>query len=152
MKTTVSLPVQPHVLKYLSFKYGPSCTYSNNLSIAPLVRATISEPTKSNIKSFPVLHYYDIVLTEHYLNKFDVVYSRHKIFQFNADADSRFREELYQFMILNNDIYGIKYKTSFRDFLNALGITENDIKFETLLKDFQRKRSRKVGERLGTLA
>lgn len=152
LKTTLSFPVQPHIFKYLTFKYGPFCIYASNLSLAPILRAAISEHTKSNVKSFPTNHYYDVQLTEHYLNKFDVVYSRHKIYQFNADADTKFREELYQFMIMNNDIYGMKYKTSFRDFLEVMGITENDIKFETLLKDFQRKRDRKEGEKLGTVS
>ena len=150
LKTTLSFPVQSHVLKYLQFKYGSFCIYASNLSLAPILRAAISEHTKSNVKSFPTQHYYDVQLTEHYLNKFDVVYSRHKIYQFNADADTKFREELYHFMIMNHDIYSIKYKTSFRDFLKRIGITENDIKFETLLKDFQRKRDKKVGEKLGT--
>lgn len=138
------------MLKYLTFKYGPQVTYSSNLSIAPMLRSAISERSRSNAKSFPTEHYYDVLLTEHYFNKFDVVYSKHKIYQFNSDADTRFREELYQFMIMNNDIYGVKYQTSFRDFLAVMDITEKDIKFETLLKDFQRKRNRKSEEKLGT--
>ncbi|SDT15280.1 hypothetical protein SAMN05192545_2886 [Maribacter dokdonensis] len=152
LKTTLSFPVQPHILKYLIYKYGECCVYASNLSLAPILRAAISEQTKSNIKSFATQCFYDVQLTEHYLNKFDVVYSRHKIYQFNADADTKFREELYTFMIMNHDVYGIKYKTSFRDFLAVMDITENDIKFETLLKDFQRKRDRKAGERLATIS
>lgn len=151
LKTTLSFPVQIHVLKYLTFKYGTCFLYSPASSLAPILRSTISGNGQSSVKSFPSFHYYDVVLTEKYINKSDVIYSKNKIYQFNSDVDNKFREDLYQFMIVNNEIYNIKYKTSFRDFLNRLGITENDIKFETLLKDFQRKRSRAADEKLGTI-
>lgn len=143
MKCSLHFPVQPHVLKYLRFRYGPNFVYTNNSSIAPIIRAVLSDPVNSKASKFISDHHYEIILGSYYHNRFKVIYSKEKIFQFNADVDWLFREELYQFMILNRNIYDIKYRTSMRDFLKKLGITEDDIKQETLLKQFGRNYSKK---------
>tara|TARA_R110002167_G_scaffold364968_1_gene588343 strand:+ start:1514 stop:1960 length:447 start_codon:yes stop_codon:yes gene_type:complete len=138
MKSVVFFPVKPHVFKFLKFKYGDSVTYSSGLSLSPVIRTAISDAEICSVSPFSTNLHYPVELSSFYLNKFDVVYSKKKAYQFNADVDTMFREELYQFMNMNHDIYGVQYNTSFRDFLKRLEITEDDIKHETLLKQFRR--------------
>lgn len=139
MYTSIYFPVKPHVFKYLVYRFGESFTYANNSTLAPIIKSTICTTTKSNTKIFISDFKYQVNLTEYYFNKFNVVFSRAKLYDFNLDVDRLFREELFQFMILSKNIYNHSYKSTLKDFLEKLNITENDIKLETLLKDFTRK-------------
>lgn len=48
------------------------------------------------------------------------------------------REELFNTCIFNNINYGIEYQTTILDFLAQYDITEEELSYETLRKDFNR--------------
>ena len=52
-----------------------------------------------------------------------------------------FREELYFHAVMNNLHYGIDYKTSIQNVLDSYDILEDELSYETLRKDFNRKKA-----------
>lgn len=138
MHSIIFFPVRGYIKKFLNHRFGKSHTYCNGSILAPIIRSVISSPSKSPPSDFESPHFYEVKLPESYLSTFNVQYSSEKIYEFNNDVNSLFREELFQFMIMNKDIYNIKYRTSLRDFLIRCEITETEMKLETLLRAFQR--------------
>lgn len=144
MRSIVSFPVKPHIKKYLNFRFGDKFVYNHSSVLAPIVRVVVSEASKTKTaSSFSSPHTYDVELSAFYLSKFGVVYSKDKLYQFNSNVDILFRSELYQFMMANKMVYNIKYRESLRDIFKIMNITEEDIKMESILRDFVRKHDKK---------
>jgi len=146
LKFHIHFPVKPYLHKYLTHKFGPNFTYSKTSILSPVIKAVLTENVSSDLMGFEDSELYEVVIPQHYFNKNSISFSVNKTYQFNNDVDHIFREELFQFMVLNNEIYGIKFRTSFRDYLKKFDITENDVKYETLLKHFQRNHRKKEEE------
>nr|DAN64617.1 MAG TPA: hypothetical protein [Caudoviricetes sp.] len=56
-------------------------------------------------------------------------------------VDSHFRKELFRNAVLNNHYYCIPYRTSILNSLQAYNITESELSYETIRKDFNRKKN-----------
>lgn len=138
MNSVIYFPVKSYILKYLQFRYGPQFLYTQSSSLAPIIRSVLSKETVNFYKPFSNKLGYPVELTDLYVSRYGVFFNQKKLYQFNNDVDNLFREELFQFMNLNKDIYNIKYRVTLRDFLNRMDITEDDIKIGTLLKSFTR--------------
>lgn len=61
-------------------------------------------------------------------------------FQIVKSIDRNLREELYIKAIFNKDKYGIDYQTTILDWLEMYDISEEELSYESLRKDFNRKR------------
>lgn len=59
---------------------------------------------------------------------------------FNDQMDKMFREELYSHMIIWKSLDKKLFLKTMRSFLEVYGIEEDDIKTETLYRDFKRKK------------
>lgn len=57
-----------------------------------------------------------------------------------------FREELYYQAVMNNIHYGIDYKTSIQNILDSYDILEEELSYETLRKDFNRKKEQIINK------
>ena len=144
MNCIIEFPVKNHIKKYLVFKYGQLYKYSSTSSLAILIRDTLSKESYYNLNKFKNTESYQIELNQPYISRYGVFFDENKLYQFNREVEHLFREELYQFMNFNKNIYKLKYRTSLRDFLKTMEITEEDIKIETLLRDFDRKHNKKI--------
>ncbi|MCT8340512.1 hypothetical protein MG296_10640 [Flavobacteriaceae bacterium TK19130] len=141
---TQHFPVSSHVYKYLIRRCGSD---------------TIEASRKSFIGSFVLsLHNrnYDIALSnsdEGLDYTFNVIIPMHKYEKvgmhitlensqlFNNQLDKMFRDELFCHLIINKSREKKTYMKSLRSFLDVYNITEDDIKQETLYRDFKRKKA-----------
>lgn len=139
MNTVISFPVKSYIYKYLACRYGMNFTYTKISALAPIIRNTLSKNFNRELKSFTTSNFYKIELTPFYINKYGVFFDSKTLYQFNRDVDLMFREELFQFMNFNKEFYNISYRTSLRDYFKKFKIYENDLKIETILRDFTRK-------------
>lgn len=152
LKFHIHFPVKPYLHKFLTHKFGPHFIYTKASILSPVIKSVLTESVSSELLGFKEEMYYEVIIPSNYFNKNSISFSSEKAFQFNKDVDHLFREELYQFMVLNHEIYGIKFRTSFRDYLSKFDITENDVKYETLLKQFQRNHRQNEEQNAGTVS
>ena len=140
MELVVFFPVKPHLKKFLEKRFGPFTYYSNKHILAPYIRSALSTAVKTRQNApFKTDHSYPVFLSQYYTSKFGVIYQKEKNHQFNHEIEILFRDYVYQFMNLNKEIYGIKYRTSLKDVLKTFEIHEEDLKLDSILRDFNRK-------------
>lgn len=56
--------------------------------------------------------------------------------------DSHFRKEIFRYAVMNYHYYKIPYKETIITALKTYDITENDLAYETIRKDFNRKKAK----------
>ena len=138
----INIPVSDHIYKYLAAKCGTGLfTATRNTFVGSVVLSMLSrnedlkrESSKKHSKVFTVLVKEDS-------------YMRNGIFidlkcmkAFNEMVDKMFREELYCHMIINKFTHKSQYLDCIRNFLRIYNINEEDIKEETVYRDFKRKK------------
>lgn len=140
MRSSIYFPVKPHIKKYLENRIGKKFIYSNTSIISHCVRIAISEkPLRVIDNPFPYDYEYEVEISPFYISKFNVSYNSKSIYIFNGQVELIFRDELYRFMDLNKTVYNIPYRQTLRDLFKKFNITEEDIKLESVLRDFTRK-------------
>ncbi len=137
-----NIPVADHVYKYLVARCGKDCIVATrNTFIGSTVLSLLSrnndirhDSKKRHNKLFHV-----IINEDKYLR--NGVHLDYRSAQaFNDLVDKMFREELYCHVMINKYSTNEKFIDSIRNFLEVYDITEEDIKFETIYRDFKRKK------------
>lgn len=138
---TEHIPVADHVYKFLLVKCGSdSFTATRNHFIGQIVLNSLG---KHNDMQEPKTQYskqVNVTIRERaYLRNgvFVGVKSGHV---FNNMIDQMFRQELFSHLLVAKDYGKEQFMQSMRNFLEVYNITEDDIKFETLYRDFKRKK------------
>lgn len=142
---TESLPVEPHVYKFLVKRVGSNIYVATrkeslgNIIISSLGNNADVKHTKIPNKFTKLFH---VIIKDHiYLrNSVSLGVMRGQIF--NNTIDLLFREELFHYMVINTSHEKGSYLESMRNFLSCHDITEDDIKYETLYREFNRKKSK----------
>lgn len=138
----VNFPVKSYIKKYLVYKFGDTHTYTQCSVLGPIIRSVLSKQSYRNISMPPTSHCYTIKLTDLYITQYGVFVDEKNINEFNNEVDRLFRAELFQFMVFNKEYFNVKYRDTLRKMLDSMVITENDVKLETILKDFDRKKDK----------
>ena len=137
-----NIPVANHVYKYLVARCGDQPLIATRTTfIGSTILSLLSRNSdirhaslKPHTKVFQV-----IIKEESYLrNGVFINYKSAKLF--NDLIDKMFREELYCHIIINKFNNKDLFLKNLRHFLSVYNITEDDIKFETLYRDFKRKK------------
>lgn len=139
---TQNIPVANHVYKYLKYRYGDDIiTASRNTVVGGIVLSLLHKNNdirhvskKSYEKVFKVL-----IKEEKYLRN-GVHIDTRCAQAFNDIIDKMFREELFCHVMINKFSSNEQFNEGIRNFLLVYDITEDDIKYETLYRDFKRKK------------
>lgn len=138
---SINFPVKSYIKKYLVYKFGNNHNYSTQSVLGPIVKSILSKNYTRKIGKINTQHYYPINISNAYLSHFGAYVDEKNINYFNNEVDVIFRSELYHFMAFNKEFFNIKYRDTLRTVLQSMVITEKDIKLETILKDFDRKKN-----------
>jgi len=65
-----------------------------------------------------------------------------KLHKIVRGIDKSIREDLYKTAINNKEFYDIEYQTTFYNFLDEYDITEEELSYESLRKDFNRRKEK----------
>ena len=141
---SIEFPVKPHLEKYLVKKYGKVLEFSSNCTLSPIIKTALSKEVKSSSLKLKTENSYTVKLSNFYISKFGVFLNPDDINLFNNEVERLFREEMYGAMVFSKKIYNNKYRDTMREFLKVYDITEKDIKFETLIRDFERKAQKSI--------
>jgi hypothetical protein len=70
------------------------------------------------------------------------IFDENRILKIIKAIDKSIRDELYTSAIINKEKYGIEYQTTILDFLDFYDITDEELSYESLRKDFNRNRKK----------
>lgn len=138
---TESIPVADHVYKYLLKKCG-SDTYTANRSelIGNIVLSSLGKNQDISISKTKFKKTFNIVIKDFQYLKAGVSLGIKSGQVFNKMMDKMFRDELYCHILMNSTLSKDKYLEGIRLFLKVYDITEDDIKLESIYRDFKRKK------------
>lgn len=138
---TQNIPVADHVYKYLHKCCGAThITATRNTAIGSMALSLLGRnyDVKPNKKKFTKI--FQVTISEHYYEKTGMHISRLNAQLFNDQADKNFREEMYRHLLMHHHLEHKKFIKSMRKYLDFYDITEDDIKVESLYRDFKRKK------------
>ncbi|WP_417365939.1 hypothetical protein [Flavobacterium beibuense] len=135
----VHFPVLPHVYKYLQNKCGEKIVASKK-DFYGGVALDVFAKQGSAIYSCNDEITYPVEISLRYIEEFGIFINKHVIRKFNNRIDKMFREEMRSYVYITNRQNGIAKEKALRQFLFEYNIVEDDIKFETLVKDINRNR------------
>lgn len=149
---TQNIPVANHVYKFLVARCGTDSIEANrNGWIGSLVLSLHSRNTDILKRSTNYNKIFKVTISESYYQKLGMHISIENAQLFNDMVDKIFRDELYCHAILNRMDNKSLYLEAIRKFLEAYNITEDDIKLDTLYRDFKRKKE-EINKNLNQIA
>lgn len=139
---TQNIPVADHVYKYLLHRYGTDhIKATRNTTIGSLVLSLQGRnKDKRPAKKSGFTKIFKATITEQAYNKLGIHLSEENAQLFNDQVDKMLREELYWHVTINKGQTNKMHINSIRSFMEAYDITEDDIKLDTLYRDFKRRR------------
>lgn len=138
---THQLPVSPHVYKYLTATCGSDHIKASRKSwIGNLVLDIQTKDFKYKPLTSKMDHIFKVTITEHDFNHLGTNITPKSAKVFNKTIDMIFREKLYEHALIANRINGIPIMKYLEGSLEIYDITEDDLKFDTLYRDFKRKK------------
>lgn len=136
-----NIPVSDHVYKYLLKLCGSDhidasrSTYIGSLVLSLQGRNCDVRPGK---KKYTKL--FKARISESYYSKTGLHITSENAQLFNEQIDKKFRDELFRNMLMNSHLEEKLFLKSMRTYLDFYDITEDDIKVESLYRDFKRKK------------
>lgn len=138
---TQNIPVADHVYKYLKTRCGSDhiiasrTTIFGSLVLGLLTRNGDVKPKKSGFTKI-----FKATITEDSGQRGGMFISADNAQIFNDQVDKMFREELFFHVVINKGIDARMYLQSIRTFLQVYDITEDDLKIDTIYRDFKRRK------------
>lgn len=133
----IHFPVKPHVYKYLQYKVGEKLVVTKCDFFGSMVLDILSK-NYSDLQSVSNDFTYPVEISIRYMEKMGIYIDSKIIRKFNTRIDDLFREEMRTFVGINYQMNEIPKETSLKQFLFIYNLDEDDIKFETLVKDLTR--------------
>ncbi|CAA0239704.1 conserved hypothetical protein [Tenacibaculum maritimum] len=141
---TIEIPVSQYIKKYLISVYGTNYKLSLKDDFGILVLNCLQKKTyyqyknekEDRITSFPV----KISISQ--FDKYGCLITEKQLYEIYKTLDYQFRGAIYRAAIVNNIRFKIDYKDSIWAHLESYDITDEDISWETIRKDFNRKKLR----------
>lgn len=141
---TIDLPVPAYIKIYLLSLYGANYKVSLNDDLGILI-LNILQKKGGNYNYYKREtdnrnEVFSIRISFSMFEKFGCIISENQLYHIHKAIDSGFRMNLYRNAIINKNYSNIQYKDSILSFLKAFNINEEQLSYETIRKDFNRKK------------
>lgn len=142
MKITIDLPVTSYLQKYLTVKFGTLYQARESDWFGLLIINILSPKNETDyeLKNFKSDSFYTISIGISKAEKRGFIVSKRKGEQLAKAVENYFRSELYSSAILNARNFDIDFKTTIINTLESYGITEEELHYESIRKDFNRNK------------
>lgn len=139
---TITLPVAPHVKKFLLIWYGPDYILTLNDSLGKSIHALLRKKINSVKGTRQIKEpFYTIKVPASKIQREGCVIHTNNLYLISEQFDKYFRDIIFYYAMINASCNEGKYKESLRQALAFFDITEDDISLESLYRDFTRKRA-----------
>ena len=143
---TEHIPVADHVYKFLLKRCGGSTYIANrNDIIGNIVLSSLGRNSDIQLSKTNYVKIFNVVIKE-------TAYLRNGIYLgvksgqvFNKMVDKLFRDEMFFHVFINSIKSKEQFLDGLRKYLELYDITEDDIKLESIYKDFKRKKEELKG-------
>lgn len=142
MKITLQLPVPAYLLKYLEFKYGQNYQAKESDWFGLLIISNL-EKKRSKYYSFKRPegnNLFQITVGISKAEKSGYAFHPGMLRKIAKAVDVHFRQELYLHAVANFINQDIPYKQSLQNLLDSYGISEDDLEYDSIRKDFNRNK------------
>lgn len=144
---TIAIPVKKHVKKYLITKYGAVHTVSKKTFLGLLLLELINTKVEAPERLFLDFEKYELTIPEFYFNKKGFSIDKNKSKYLGVCLEKLFFEDFYNFV----DVELAKGKgnayQSVKLFLLIHQISENDLKLESMYRNYQRHCGENITEK-----
>lgn len=146
---TQKIPVSDHVYKYLLSRCGTdeivatSNNFIGSMILDHLTRTPEAPHSRNRMKlKNDFTKTFIVTIKEASYTRTGLYLSAHDAKKLHDKFDQMFREDLFNYLIMHYQQRESLFLQSMRQYLDFIGITEDDIKMETLYKDFKRRKKR----------
>ncbi|TSE03391.1 hypothetical protein [Aquimarina algiphila] len=136
---TKEIPVSLHVKKYLEYTFGKQYTFSKNDFLGRIIFGVFQRGYRLREK-VRLDTTYSIKLTEDNINRLGRHVKWEDCLSLDKGIDSVFRNQLHFLMNIHKKLGFESAKEAMLQGLYEIGITESDINFESLYRDYDRKK------------
>ena len=144
---TEHIPVADHIYKYLVKICGSDTFVANRTSIiGNIILSSLGRSSDVNFRKSKFTKVFNIVINEHYYLKNGIHLSFKNAQVFNKMIDIQFREEMYRYLLISDINSTTDFYNGIKNYLKLFDITEDDIKLDTLYRDFKRKKENIVSK------
>lgn len=142
---TVTIPVKPHVKKYLSARYGKQHTMSKKSLIGTLLFHILDKQTPKATKDLSDFNEkYSILIPEYYFKSRGHSIGWKKKQYLAICFEKIFFEDMLLFIDLAKTEMTCKPIEAMRRFLKKYGIDETDVNFDSVYRQYQREKKSKM--------
>lgn len=135
---SISIPVKKHVKKYLIKKYGTVHTVTKKTFLGLLLLELINDKVEAMDRQFVDLDQYELTIPEFYFNKKGFNIDKNKVRFLGICLEKLFFEDFYNFIDLELTKGKANAFQSVKLFMHIHGISENEMKLESLYRNYQR--------------
>lgn len=135
---SISIPVKKHVKKYLIKKYGNVHTVTKKTFLGLLLLELINDKVDASDRQFVDLDKYELTIPEFYFNKKGFNIDKNKTRFLGICLEKLFYEDFYNFLDLELTKGKANAFQSVKLFMAIYAISENDMKLESLYRNYQR--------------
>jgi len=140
----ISIPVAPHVHKFMTATFGDVYQLSKNDQIGIMILSMLSKTNSTLDPSVDLpspKSFFQVSISLNYFTKkgFSIDYEQRKMI--GKVLDLYFRDIVFSHAVMSNKCFGYEIKKSVINFCEVFGITVDDINPETLCRDLRRKKS-----------
>lgn len=138
---TEHIPVADHVYKFLVKRCGGDVyVATRNDIIGNIILSSLGKHSDVKLPNNNFSKIFNVVIRESSYVRSGVFVGVKSGHVFNKMIDQLFRDELYHHVHINTSLQKDKCLNGIRNFLKIYDITEDDIKLESLYRDFKRKK------------
>jgi hypothetical protein len=138
--TKKKIPVAKHVKKFLIYYFPEPYTLSYNDFIGPLICGLMKRGFRTDVVKRGEASF-EVAFKDDQLKRLGKVIVWDQVIAFNKAVDDIFRKQLYSHMDLNRKLDENFARKSMVQFLVEMNITEEDIDYDSLYRDYKRKKN-----------
>lgn len=148
IKILIQVPV--YLKKFLEKTYGESYQLQHDDYLGILILNTLKK--KSNTyyeftKSKGEMSNYEVCISMSFFDKYGCSINENDMILLGRAIDNWFRQNLYQTAILNEKHFNIPFKETIVHYISSYGISEDELSYSTIRRDFNRKKE-SIAEKL----
>lgn len=146
MTPTLKIPVNPAVKKYLEIRLGKNYQIGLDDWFGIIIYNFLINKTNKHFKITPKMReqspcYFEIGISENQAAKAGIFLTEKQETSINNIVEKILRDEIFYAAVMNKKLYQIDYRITVNNILDSYDISEDELPFETLIKDFDRKKN-----------
>ena len=143
MEVSINIPFKPYLKKYIQIQFGEKIYLSERNWLGILILNILKRKSFKNNYDFKALDptikdSLTVITHEDKSYRYGCVLLPTQIYYLNSAIDDFFKRELIKQALVNQNNYGIDFKTTINNFLEAHDITEDDLNYQSIRKYFNR--------------